>query len=61
MRKITLYTFNELNTVAQEKAAEKYAKRMPMRADIAKEILANTEDFSFEFLEDGTRIQIVEG
>ena len=61
MRKITLYTFNELNPAAQEKATERYAKSMPMRADIAKEILANTEDFSFEFLKDGTRIQIVEG
>jgi hypothetical protein len=61
MKTITLYTFNELNPKAQEKAIERYRKRMPMRIDIAKEILSNTKDSNFEFLADGTRIQIIEG
>ena len=59
MKTITLYTFNELTDNAKQKAAVKFARDAQGRIDIAKEILANTEDFSFEFLEDGTRIQII--
>ena len=59
MRKITLYTFNELNPAAQEKAIEMYAWDALIGVDIVKEVLSN-ENYHFEFLKDGTRIQIVE-
>jgi len=59
MKTINLYTFNELNPAAQEKAAEKYAWDALIGVDVAKEVLSN-ENYNFEFLEDGTRIQIVE-
>jgi len=61
MKTINLYTFNELTDNAKQKAAVKFARDAQGRIDIAKEILSNTENFNFEFLEDGTRIQIVEG
>jgi hypothetical protein len=60
MKTITLYTFNELNPAAQEKATERYAWDALIGVDIAKEVLSN-ENYHFEFLEDGTRIQIIEG
>ena len=59
MRKITLYTFNELKPAAQEKAIEMYVWDSLIGVNIAKEVLSN-ENYNFEFLEDGTRIQIVE-
>ena len=58
MKTINLYTFNELDRAAQEKATEKYAKFASIGVDIAKEVLSN-ENYNFEFLKDGTRIQIV--
>lgn len=61
MKTINLYTFNKLTDNAQQKAAVKFARDAQGRIDIAKGILANTENYHFEFLEDGTRIQIVEG
>ena len=60
MKTITLYTFNELNPAAQEKATERYAWDALIGVYIAKEVLSN-ENYHFEFLEDGTRIQIIEG
>lgn len=60
MKTINLYTFNELTDNAQQKALERYAWDALIGVDIAKEVLSN-ENYHFEFLEDGTRIQIIEG
>ena len=59
MKTINLYTFNELTDNAKQKAAKKFAYYTSIRVYVAREILADTENCRFEFLEDGTRIQII--